>query len=341
MIIQYNDRVVKLWLTFTCLSIVVMVLIGGLTRLTGSGLSMTEWKPITGWFPPTGQIAWQVEFDKYKESPEYLKINEGMSLNDFKSIYWLEYIHRIAGRITVLIYIVPLIFFLLSRKISLNKIAYFLLIAVLFFLQGFAGWYMVKSGLIDNPYVNPFRLSIHLSLAVIIYSMLFWQRIHIPSEVILFSSKYNLSPTKNALLCLLFTCFCQIFVGGMVAGLKAGLVYNSFPLMGGSIIPPELYQSDLNFDLISNPVFIQFLHRMIAEIVFFLGINLVYKSFKSPSIKLKRASVYIFFAILLQVLGGIFTLIYSLPIVLALFHQISAIFLFSTILWGMFLVKNC
>ena len=335
-----QDRAVSIWLSLMCFAVVTMVFIGGLTRLTDSGLSMTEWKPITGLLPPMNIDQWHTEFDKYKLSPEYQKINEGMTLDEFKSIFWLEYIHRIAGRVTGLLFILPLIFFIIAGNIRGKNILTYGLIGCLLAGQGLMGWYMVKSGLVDHPHVSHFRLAAHLILAMIIYSTLFWQKMKNSFDIMLVAGEQKLTNFVPLFYIVIALVFLQIFVGGMVAGLNAGLVYNTYPLMGDSFIAEEILQQDLTISLLFDPVFVQFCHRILALIVFVAVGILARKCIKSEYTKLQEAASFIVFAVTLQVLLGILTLIYSVPLSYALAHQLGAIFLISSLLWGLFLIKN-
>lgn len=343
-----QDKAVSIWLTFMCLAVVTMVFIGGLTRLTDSGLSMTEWKPITGLLPPMNSDEWHIEFNKYQQSPEYQKINYGMNLEEFKSIYWLEYIHRIAGRVTALLFILPLVFFIIAGNIRGKDIFTYIFIGVLLAGQGVMGWYMVKSGLADQPHVSHFRLAAHLILAMIIYSFLFWQKMKNSFDIMLVSEGVSAATSGKRKLMRLELIFCivitlvllQIFVGGMVAGLNAGLLYNTYPLMGDSFIPNELMEQKFALALLCDPVFVQFSHRILAIIVFVAVSILVYRCVKSKYTKLQEAASFVIFAVTLQVTLGILTLIYYVPLSYALAHQLGGIFLLSSLLWGLFLVKN-
>lgn len=324
-----------------CFAVVTMVFIGGLTRLTDSGLSMTDWKPITGWLPPLDSNSWDAEFTKYQESPEYQKINKGMTIEEFKSIYWLEFIHRVAGRVTALLFLIPLIIFIMIGKIRGGDIVTYGSIGLLLAGQGVMGWYMVKSGLADNPHVSHFRLSAHLILAMIIFSLLFWQKMKNSFDIMLVAGQEsklnNFVPMFYITIALVFI---QIFVGGMVAGLNAGLVYNTYPLMGDSFVPEELMSQGFSMALLYDPVFVQFCHRVLAIIVFIAVGILGRQCIKSDYTKLQEAASFVIFAVTIQISLGILTLIYSVPLSYALAHQLGAIFLLSSLFWGLFLVKN-
>ena len=321
------DYIVKLWLFIAALLVLMMVAIGGFTRLSNAGLSVVEWKPITGALPPLTTESWQEEFSKYQTFPEFQQINSGMTLEQFQYIYWIEYIHRVAGRITVLFYTLPLLYFItigVVRKRVMSLIA----IAGLFFLQGLVGWLMVKSGLIDVPHVSHFRLTAHLLLAAITYSMILWQLFHYISPPIASgrgdSSGYTAGMVMIALL------FIQLMLGGLVAGLNAGLVYNSFPLMGEGLIPPEV--TGLSFDMFSDAVYVQFMHRMGGNIVFIACIAFAYYLYSRKSAFVTAFALA--FIICIQMCLGIMTLIWYVPLLFALLHQISAIILIGIALWA-------
>jgi cytochrome c oxidase assembly protein subunit 15 len=343
---QYNplyngrDRLVSLWLCVVCAAIICMIFIGGLTRLTHSGLSITEWNPVSGILPPLNETDWQNEFDKYKESPEYLSYNLGMSLSDFKPLYLIEFTHRIAGRITGLIYIIPLIFFLITKRIRGMEIAIHALVTGLFALQGVMGWYMVKSGLLSSPHVSHYRLAMHLSLAIIMYGILFWQLMKNSFDILLMPDRQKIRPVKILLIASLAVLFIQIIFGAFVAGLNAGLVYNTFPYMGDSFIPHEIYFTPISTKSFEEPVFVQFLHRTTAYALGILLITTCFYLYKMNNIKLNKCAASIFCSFALQLLAGIITLIYALPITVALIHQLGAVLLLSTVLWGLFLINS-
>ena len=329
-----------LWLRVMCAAIICMIFIGGLTRLTDSGLSITEWKPVTGIFPPLNEAAWISEFDKYKQTPEYIQINNNMNLAEFKSIFWLEFIHRIAGRISGILYIFPLIYFLFNKTINSKKIYIYLIGLILLISQGIAGWYMVKSGLISAPCVSHFRLAIHLLLAIALYALLFWQLMRASFYKIPIDIKTNLVPLNIGLNICLILLFIQITFGAFVAGLDAGLVYNQFPLMGDSIIPNEITSGKFGLNSFYDPVFVQFIHRMLAYIVTIAILVTCLIGLKIQNLLLSKSLVYLIITLILQIMVGILTLIYLVPIILALLHQIGAVILLSTLLWVKYLAVN-
>jgi cytochrome c oxidase assembly protein subunit 15 len=348
----YNapNKPLTLWLIIMCLAVICMIGIGGYTRLTHSGLSITQWQPVTGIVPPLSEELWEQEFHNYQQSPEYLKINSHISLAEFKSIFWVEFIHRLAGRITGILYLIPLIFFVINRTIRGKDILIYLGGFILLTGQGFAGWYMVKSGLVSAPHVSHFRLAIHLLLAVFLYALLFWQLLTTSwrgvrkLDVAIQTNKHHPSwrATENTnkwLNVSLILLFIQIIFGAFVAGLNAGLIYNSFPLMGDALIPHEINWTTLTIASFSDPVFIQFMHRMIAYIVMITILYSCYIGFKINN-SLSKALICIICALVFQITAGIITLIYSVPLTIALLHQLGAVILLSTILWAKYLVVS-
>jgi cytochrome c oxidase assembly protein subunit 15 len=294
--------------------LLVMVVIGGMTRLTNSGLSMVVWDPILGFLPPLNNDDWVKVFNLYMQTPEYLLINKGMSLSEFKSIFWLEFIHRLWGRLMGIALLVPLVYSWISKELAPYRFS-MCLILCLGLLQGFVGWWMVKSGLMKDPHVSPYRLAAHLLLALFTYTVL----------LLVYFKTIPRKPTVSKLdiimgLLILFV----IFYGALVAGFKAGLIYNEFPYMGDSIIPEDLLFMDpvwINF--FSNPAAIQFTHRTLAT-------GLLLMSFLY-ALKLPRYRIMLPF-VLLQLCLGIVTLLYAVPVLFGVIHQLMAF-----IVWGVFI----
>jgi cytochrome c oxidase assembly protein subunit 15 len=314
---KQNQQYISIWLSIVALMIVSIVMLGGYTRLSGSGLSIVEWTPISGIVPPISDSAWQVEFDKYKMFPEYKLVNYNLSLSEFKFLFMVEFLHRILGRVIGLSILLPLIYFYYKKIISKEQLPKYLLILAIVCFQGFMGWYMVKSGLSKDPHVSHYRLSMHLITAVFLYSLILWQII--PQNT-------RQDSFINRLLKILLTLvYVQTFFGGMVAGLKAGMVYNTFPLMGGRFIPDELIVSDF-----SNPVTVQFIHRMLAYSIFLLVTYISYLLYDKRKI---FDAFLIWGACFLQILMGVITLVYVTPVSWALAHQLGAIVLISSIIW--------
>lgn len=338
----YNrqNRAISIWLNLMCLAVIIMIFIGGLTRLTDSGLSITEWNPVSGAMPPISDSAWELEFAKYKKSPEYLQHNLGMDITEFKPIYLLEFTHRIAGRATGLLYLLPLVFFLIKGHIRRRDMGIYSLATVLLAMQGFMGWYMVKSGLISDPHVSHYRLAAHLMLAVFLYMIIFWQRMKNSCDLMLLPAETNLSHTYFWCIVSILLILVQMMLGAFVAGLDAGLVYNSFPMMGDGFIPHEVSETSLNFLSFGEPVFVQFVHRIVAYILFITICVFCWQSINLGNSKCTRITIYIFLALILQMCLGIITLIYQVPIILALLHQLGAVLLLSCLLWACFLIKT-
>ncbi len=334
---SYNahNNIIKYWLFSLCALIIFIIIIGGYTRLTGSGLSITEWKPVTGVILPISSDAWIQEFEKYKQSPEFKHINFMIDLLEFKTIYITEYFHRILGRVLFLLYLLPLVYFVVKKYISVEEYPRYILALILIVAQGVAGWYMVKSGLINDPHVSHFRLALHLLLAVLLYAIILWQFFKCSGEMILIPVKINISAIKLIALITILMLFLQIIVGAFVAGLKAGLIYNQFPLMGEAIIPHEIWRNGVS---LYDPVFIQFVHRLGAYIITICVVVLLLKGYKLKITKLNNALFMLFLVLVIQFILGIATLIYLVPTSLAIIHQVGAVILLTTLLRVYFLL---
>ncbi|MBC7660601.1 MAG: COX15/CtaA family protein [Chitinophagaceae bacterium] len=319
------SRNIRSWLLLTTFTILVMIGVGGLTRLTESGLSIVEWKPVTGALPPLNHDQWEAEFDKYKQSPQFKTVNVDMQLEDFKTIYAWEYSHRLLGRLIGVIFAVPLMYFAFRRRIK-GTLAKKLFVALcLGGLQGVVGWYMVKSGLVDMPRVSHYRLATHLGLAMFLMVFLYSsaQDIRFPLRKSALEAKSPLLPYTIAFLALVSL---QIFYGALTAGLRAGHLYNTFPLMNGAIIPAGLdYMGGLR-DLFDNPVTVQFIHRCLGWSVFFAALALAFVGTKTRGITARqRVSLQIIGGLaVLQFTLGVVTLLYMVPVALGSMHQIGA-----------------
>jgi len=330
----HQNNKIFLWLLTSCLFLIILIWVGGFTRLTGSGLSITEWEVFSGILPPLSQDRWQEYFSLYKQIPEYKKINYGMSLDDFKFIFWWEYIHRVLARLLVMIYFFPLIYFIIKKKFSSNEIKYHLFVFLLFLSQGFMGWYMVKSGLISETDVSHFRLAAHLSLAIIIYSLIFWSLLNIGGQ-------FSFRLSKNTFLMFLLIVFLiiQIIWGAFTSGLNAGLLYQTWPLMNGQFIADDVSLFNiLSSETINNPSYVQVFHRLFAYFIVFYIMVIYFFHFKKENIF--KPFGFIFFAIITQIILGIVTLISGLNIYVASSHQMGSIFLISCAIYGLFYVKN-
>ena len=325
-------KYLKLWLITLFSLIVIMVAVGGLTRLTDSGLSITAWELFTGILPPLNINEWNFYFSQYKKIPEYQNINYGMSLDEFKVIFYWEYAHRLLARFVGLFTLLPLLFFSLYFKNTKQYSNKYYWIFFLVCLQGFIGWYMVSSGLIENNDVSHFRLSIHLSLALFILCLIFWYILDIYQIKKLHERIPNL-----LLLFILKLIVLQIILGAFLSGLDGGLIYNSWPDMNGSFFPNDVSYKDLiNTKLLSNPSIVQFLHRSTAYLLLFFIIILNFIYFKK-----KYDFKYVLFfdlAILFQIFLGIITLISGVEIKYASLHQLGSILVLSS--YFLILYKN-
>ncbi|MGX6960571.1 MAG: COX15/CtaA family protein [Rickettsia endosymbiont of Pentastiridius leporinus] len=335
-----QKNLIMKWLFVSCIMVIGMIIIGGITRLTNSGLSIVEWRPVTGILPPFSIDAWQVEFAKYKAFPEYNSINYGMTLSEFKFIYLLEFVHRLLGRVTGLIYVLPLIYFYFKGIIKNHEIWSYIIGFLLFCVQGFMGWYMVRSGLVNHPSVSHFRLAFHLIIAVIIYHLLFYQLIKNHCDILLTSSQTNLKLPLIFCVSSIIIIYGQIFLGALVAGLDAGLIYNKFPLMGNSFIPIEIKDNFFDLKNLYDPVFVQFMHRLGGYSVFIITGILIFSLLKLQHPKLNKVALYLIIALLAQLSTGIITLLYAVPVIIASIHQLFAIVLLSVTIWCYFLIKS-
>lgn len=335
-----QDKIISVWLGVMCFSIILMIFIGGITRLTESGLSITQWNPVSGILPPLDEDSWYIEFEKYKFSPEYKNINFGMNLREFKSIYLIEFIHRTVGRITGLLYIIPLLIFFFKGYIKPNEVGIYFVGLFLFLCQGAMGWYMVKSGLVLDPHVSHYRLAAHLFLAILLYTLFLWQFLKSKQAIMLLPMSVSVSFEKAWCKLSIVILIVQIVLGAFVAGLDAGLVYNQFPLMGEGIIPPEIKISTLSLISFSDPVFVQFAHRMTAYLLAIIIVIFCIKGRKIGNKKFSLALICIFILLVMQVFAGIATLVYHVPIEIALLHQMGAVLLLSCLVWAYFLLHN-
>ncbi|WP_415272445.1 COX15/CtaA family protein [Candidatus Pelagibacter sp. Uisw_121] len=325
-------KYLKLWLITLFSLIVLMIAVGGLTRLTDSGLSITAWELFTGILPPLNISEWNFYFSEYKKIPEYKNINYGMSLDEFKVIFYWEYAHRLLARFVGLFTLVPLLFFSLHFKNTPHYSNKYYWIFFLVCLQGFIGWYMVSSGLIENNDVSHFRLSIHLSLALFILSLIFWYILDIYKI-----KKFQYKIPNLLLLFTLKLIVLQVVLGAFLSGLDGGLIYNSWPDMNGSFFPNDVGYGDLiNTQLFNNPSIVQFLHRSTAYLLLFFIIILNFIYFK----KRYDFKYVLFFdvAILIQIFLGIITLISGVEIIYASLHQLGSILVLSS--YFLILYKN-
>lgn len=336
-----RNKAVTYWLLSGCMLVFCMVIIGGITRLTHSGLSIVEWNPLMGTLPPLNEQEWQEAFAQYKLFPEYQQVHSHFSLRDFKGIFWWEYVHRLLGRIIGLVFLIPFLYFWKSGQISRNLMPGLLLLFALGALQGFLGWFMVKSGLADKPYVSHYRLAIHLFIAFITFGFTFWLALKTGFTK---SQKNQLLPKRFLTLLTVFiaTLCVQVVYGALVAGLKAGYAFNTFPKMGTGWIPNNLFALEpwyLNF--IEGQAGVQFIHRCLAYLLLALAFALYWQSRKLKLNRIQRAGVAALgIALLLQALAGILTLVLYVPVPLAVLHQAGAFLLFSVSLFLLFHLKT-
>lgn len=317
-----DNKVVTGWLAIVCLTILMMIVVGGVTRLTHSGLSMVDWKPIMGFIPPIGEGEWQDTFEAYKQYPEYKQVNKGMSLSEFKGIFYWEYAHRVLGRSIGIIFFLPFMVLLLMGKIERKLVPKLIVALILGGMQGLMGWYMVMSGLVDMPRVSHYRLAAHLVLALIILSYLYWIILDLRE-----TPKVNV-PRGFKLLCMgiLGVTSVQIIYGAFTAGLRAGLGFNTYPLMDGELIASAAtMMAPFWHNFFENGAMVQFLHRWIGALLLLLVVVLLGLSMlRSLPRRLVVTCGSLAGVTLVQFLVGVFTLLNYVPIMLASAHQAVA-----------------
>ena len=314
------------WLTICLISVFLIILVGGLTRLTNSGLSITEWELFRGIMPPLNENTWNEYFELYKEIPQFKLINFNMNLAEFKIIFYWEYFHRILGRFIGIFFLIPLLYFHFTKKIKKDYILTCYIIFFLIVVQGIIGWYMVKSGLVNDVTVSHYRLSLHLSTALIIISSIFWLIINIKNNT--HKGFFNVAKKNIIFQILFFLILLQVILGAFVSGLDAGKIYQTWPLMGHSLVPNDLILKNFNnfFDF-NNHSLVQFYHRNLAYFItiyiFILGIYIYKKKIK----KIYYSFNLMIFFLIIQVILGVLTLLSGLNIYLASAHQIGSVLL--------------
>ncbi len=332
---ENNDKLkfyISNWLLFMFILVSVMIVVGGLTRLTDSGLSITEWEFFKGFFPPITNDAWIAYFESYKQIPEFKVQNYSMTLSEFKVIFWWEWAHRFFGRVIGLAYLIPLIYF--TVKLGVKKLYNLYLIFFLICFQGFLGWYMVQSGLVNSIDVSHFRLSIHLLFAFIILSLIFWNYLNIVNSNKKDKKIINYIPELFLLLI-----FIQIVIGAFVSGMDAGKIYNTWPLMGNSYFPDDnKFISLFKLSAFSDPSLVQYLHRNLAYLILIIYIVIIYITYKNKIFYLIKPVIILGSFILLQIILGILTVLSGASILTASLHQFSSILLITSSLY--FLYKN-
>ena len=325
---------ISFWLASMFFIISIMIVVGGLTRLTDSGLSITQWQLFSGFLPPFNDVQWQNYFNLYKKIPEFELQNYLMTLDEFKVIFWWEWIHRFLGRLIGLSFLIPLIFF--SFKISFKNLINFYFIFFLICFQGFIGWYMVSSGLVDRVDVSHFRLSIHLLVAFLILSLIFWNYLKLKNFTFP-NKRLNLFVPYFFLLLI----FIQITVGAFVSGMDAGKIYNSWPLMGSSYFPNDnSFLNLFNIKAFSDPSLVQFMHRNLAYAILGFYFIILFMIYKNKMFNLFKTIKVIGFLLIIQIVLGILTLLNGAQIFLASMHQISSIFLVSSSIFFLYLNNN-
>ena len=325
---------ISFWLASMFWIISIMIIVGGLTRLTDSGLSITEWQLFSGFLPPINEIQWLKYFDLYKKIPEFQLQNYSMTLQEFKIIFWWEWIHRFLGRLIGILFLIPLIYFTFKLDFKTLKNLFFIFILICF--QGFIGWYMVSSGLVDRVDVSHFRLSVHLVIAFLIISLIFWNYLRLQNFIF---SKNRLN--KLIPLTFLILIFVQITIGAFVSGMDAGKIYNSWPLMNTSYFPNDSNFIDLfSLAAFSDPSLVQFMHRNLAYFILFSYLIVLYLIYKNKLSNFFFIIKVIGFLLIIQIILGIFTLLNGAQIFLASMHQISSIFLVSSTIYFLYLNNN-
>ena len=314
----------SLWLILMFWIISFMIIVGGLTRLTDSGLSITQWQLFSGFIPPISENDWIFYFNLYKEIPEYKLQNFNMTMQEFKVIFWWEWGHRFLGRLIGIVFLIPLLYF--SFKVKIKKLLSFYLIFFLICFQGFIGWYMVSSGLVDRVDVSHFRLSIHLFIAFFILSLIFWNYLNLKVDNNVVHKMRPFIPFS--FLILIFT---QIIIGAFVSGMDAGKIYNSWPLMGENYFPDDSSFFDLlKLSAFSDPSLVQFLHRNLAYLIAIFYLFILLRIYRNKMYDLYKSVNILGILMITQIILGILTVLYGAHIYIASIHQLSSIFLVSS-----------
>ena len=318
-------NLVYYWLLSILILIGLIVIVGGLTRLTDSGLSITRWDVVSGIFPPFSEKGWDEAFNLYKKIPQFYLSNPDLTISEFKVIYYWEYFHRILGRILGLAFIIPLLFFYYKKVFSREYNIKFLLLFLLILIQGTVGWYMVKSGLIENTTVSHYRLAIHLNLALILFSATFWYLLNLKNtQSIIF---FNFSKNNIYLKIFILLIFLQITFGAFTSGLDAGMLYQTWPLMNQNYFPDDISFNNNLFDLFNQPSFVQFIHRNLAYLIVLYTLIILFFVLYKRRTDLYKSAFLLVSIIFVQAFLGILTLLSGVNIVFASMHQLSTIFL--------------
>jgi cytochrome c oxidase assembly protein subunit 15 len=325
-----SHRAIAIWLLVCCALVFAMVVLGGVTRLTGSGLSMVAWEPVSGVLPPMSDAAWDAEFARYQASPEFRVVNHWMSVDDFKQIYWFEWAHRLLGRAIGVVFALPFLFFAARRRVDRWLAPRLVAMFVLGGLQGLLGWYMVKSGLVDDPHVSQYRLAAHLGLAVLVYVYMLWTALGLLSSPAAGAPDPHRRLRTQALWLGVFV-FVTMMSGAFVAGLKAGHIYNTFPLMGDGLVPPGLYALEPALrNPFENPATAQFNHRVLAMLAL-AGTLALWMTARRRDLGTTAATwLHLVGAmVLVQFALGVATLLARVPVSLGAAHQAGALMLLT------------
>lgn len=353
---KYSNKVL-IWLFIGLVMVFIQVVVGGITRLTESGLSITKWEVVSGTIPPLTEDAWVQEFELYKETPQYKEINEGMSLSDFKFIYFWEYIHRFWARIMGFVFLFPFLWFFAKGYFDAKILKKLGLVVVLVLLAATFGWIMVASGLIERPWVDAYKLSVHLCIAFAVYSMLLWTYLFAKNESIIIPD-FDLSTFKRIFYFFSVLLVFQIFMGGVISGMKAAVIYPTWPDMNGVYFPDIIFSWDQwNTDNFNNydknifmPALVHFIHRNTAYLLFVIGIYIVYNILKAVRKsgnetiynKFRNIGVVLFVCLLSQVVLGIITVISSngqIPVLWGVLHQAGGLLLLTIVVYTIFVLR--
>jgi cytochrome c oxidase assembly protein subunit 15 len=329
------------WLLGVAAMVFIMVIIGGLTRLTESGLSIVDWRPVTGWLPPLSEAEWLAAFQAYRATPEYLQVNRGMTLGEFKGIFWLEYLHRLWGRLIGVAFAVPLVVFLIKGWIGRRLAPHLILALVLGGLQGAIGWFMVKSGLVDRPEVSQYRLTAHLGAAILIYGYLLWLGWSLMQRPSRRKGDVGAAVPWRWTIGLTGLVVLTILAGGFVAGLNAGLVYNTFPFMDGRLVPPGLFpDTPFYVSFFEDVTTVQFTHRVLALTTLVSILAFWLAALRWPLPREVRWTVHaLALMAVVQVSLGIATLLLAVPVGLGVAHQAGGVLLFTAALLTVFQLR--
>ncbi len=327
---EASSRPVIVWLQLSAAMIFAMAVIGAITRLTESGLSMVEWRPLVGTLPPMTDADWQKMFAAYRQTPEFQKLNAWMSLDDFKGIFWWEYVHRLWGRLIGLVFALPLVWFWMRGRLAGWLKPWLVLALLLGGLQGAVGWWMVASGLVDDPHVSHWRLAAHLGLAVLVYGLL----LALTERSLPVARQATPRWLRRLSIALVSAIFLLILSGALVAGLDAGLVYNTFPTMGDQWIPDEVYLADGATGFFSTPAAVQFLHRWLAKTVAISILAFWAAARRVPLTPAQRTPLDLLAGMAMVQIGlGILTIILQVPVGVAATHQAGALVLYGLAVW--------